>query len=91
MSIVLFIKWVVAYDYKAKLHDPDFDVDRAQAGRSVTAYYNIVCCVCGTGMLSLPSVLAAGGWGALALLLLCWWMVTVSNFLLLYVARKKSV
>ncbi|KAG2216656.1 hypothetical protein INT45_007940 [Circinella minor] len=70
------------YDYKTKLHDPDFDVDRTQAGRSVSAYYNIVCCVCGTGMLSLPSVLAAGGWSALALLLLCWWMVTYASIIL---------
>ncbi|KAI9496312.1 transmembrane amino acid transporter protein-domain-containing protein, partial [Zychaea mexicana] len=59
-----------------------FDIDRTNAGRSFTAYYNIVCCVCGTGMLSLPSVLASGGWGALALLILCWWMTVYSSIVL---------
>ncbi|KAI9259555.1 transmembrane amino acid transporter protein-domain-containing protein [Phascolomyces articulosus] len=71
------------FDHKEKFHDPNFDVDRSNAGRSISAYNNIVCCVCGTGMLSLSSVLASGGWGALALLLLCWWMVMYASIILI--------
>ncbi|KAI9259556.1 transmembrane amino acid transporter protein-domain-containing protein [Phascolomyces articulosus] len=71
------------YDWKDKLFDPDFDVDRSNGGTAFTAYYNIVCCVCGTGMLSLPSVLASGGWSALTLLLLCWWMTSYCSTILI--------
>lgn len=55
-----------------------FDVDRTNAGSSFYAYYNVVCCVCGTGMLGLSTSLGKGGWGALALLLLSWWMAIAS-------------
>ncbi|KAI9496305.1 transmembrane amino acid transporter protein-domain-containing protein [Zychaea mexicana] len=72
-----------AYDWRDKLLDPNFDVDRSNGGRSYTAYYNIVCCVCGTGMLSLSSVLAGGGWGALALLIICWWMTMYCSVILI--------
>ncbi|KAI8140029.1 transmembrane amino acid transporter protein-domain-containing protein [Fennellomyces sp. T-0311] len=71
------------YDWRDKLYDPSFDVDRSNAGKSYTAYYNLVCCVCGTGMLSLSSVLASGGWGSLALLLLCWWMTMYCSVILI--------
>ncbi|KAI9496313.1 transmembrane amino acid transporter protein-domain-containing protein [Zychaea mexicana] len=76
-------KQKLPYDWKEKLHEPDFDIDRSNAGRSMTAYYNLVCCVCGTGMLSLSSVLASGGWGALALLILCWWMTMYASCILI--------
>ncbi|KAI8150237.1 transmembrane amino acid transporter protein-domain-containing protein [Fennellomyces sp. T-0311] len=71
------------YDWRDKLHDPNFDVGRENGGRSYTAYYNIVRCVCGIGMLSLSSVLAGGGWGALAILLLCWWMTMYCSVILI--------
>lgn len=53
-------------------------IDRSQGGHAFGAYYNIVCAVCGTGMLGLSQAIARGGWGAIALLLLAWWMVSVS-------------
>ncbi|KAI8140026.1 transmembrane amino acid transporter protein-domain-containing protein [Fennellomyces sp. T-0311] len=71
------------YDWRDKLFDPNFDVDRSKGGSSFTAYYNLVCCVCGTGMLSLPSVLANGGWGTLALLIICWWMTMYCSVILI--------
>ncbi|KAG2216657.1 hypothetical protein INT45_007941, partial [Circinella minor] len=70
------------YDWKDKLFDPNFDVDRSNGGKSLTAYYNLVCCVSGTGMLSLSSVLAKAGWSALALLIICWWMTSYSSDIL---------
>ncbi|KAI9488623.1 transmembrane amino acid transporter protein-domain-containing protein [Zychaea mexicana] len=70
-----------------------FDCDRSNAGSSVHAYWNIVCCVCGTGMLGLSQALSKGGWGAVALLLVAWWMAIYCSIVLiksLYHPRKQQ-
>ncbi|KAI8145467.1 transmembrane amino acid transporter protein-domain-containing protein [Fennellomyces sp. T-0311] len=70
-----------------------FDCDRSNSGSSFYAYYNIVCCVCGTGMLGLSQSLSKGGWGALALLLVSWWMAIYVSIILiksLYHPRKQQ-
>ncbi|KAI9270593.1 transmembrane amino acid transporter protein-domain-containing protein [Phascolomyces articulosus] len=70
-----------------------FDCDRSNSGSSLYAYWNIVCCVCGTGMLGLSQSLSKGGWGALALLLLSWWMAIYCSVILikcLYYPRKQQ-
>ncbi|KAJ8656519.1 hypothetical protein O0I10_007842 [Lichtheimia ornata] len=68
-------------------------IDRSQGGHAFGAYYNIVCAVCGTGMLGLSQAIARGGWGAIALLLLAWWMVSYGSVILikcLYHPRKQT-
>ncbi|KAI9259557.1 transmembrane amino acid transporter protein-domain-containing protein [Phascolomyces articulosus] len=64
------------YDWRDKLFDPNFDIDRSNAGLSLTAFNNLIVTVCGTGMLSLSSVLGSAGWGTLALLIVCWWLTS---------------
>ncbi|KAI9270605.1 transmembrane amino acid transporter protein-domain-containing protein [Phascolomyces articulosus] len=61
----------------------NIDCDRSNAGSSLYAYFNIVCAVCGIGMLGLPQALSRGGWAALALLLFAWWMATYCSIILI--------
>ncbi|KAI9244852.1 transmembrane amino acid transporter protein-domain-containing protein [Phascolomyces articulosus] len=66
------------------------DCDRSHAGSSVYAYFNILCCICGVGMLGLPQSLQKGGWSALLLLILSWWMTLYCSIILirsLYLSR----
>ncbi|KAI7857878.1 transmembrane amino acid transporter protein-domain-containing protein [Circinella umbellata] len=63
-----------SYEYHGDIED----IDRSKAGSSFYAYWNIVCAICGIGILGLPQALSRGGWGAVALLLVTWWMTTYS-------------
>ena len=68
-------KSVKTFEYVVEIED----IDRSKAGSSFYAYGNIVCAICGIGILGLPQALSRAGWGALALLLVTWWMTTVSS------------
>ncbi|KAI7850951.1 transmembrane amino acid transporter protein-domain-containing protein [Circinella umbellata] len=63
--------------------DVDIDCDRSNAGSSFYAYWNIVCAICGIGMLGLPQALSRGGWGAVALIIATWWMATYCSIILI--------
>ncbi|KAI9496403.1 transmembrane amino acid transporter protein-domain-containing protein [Zychaea mexicana] len=91
MSYVCFTdeKGTHSIDHAATL----IDCDRSQAGSSFHAYWNIVCCVCGVGMLGLSQSLSKGGWGALALIILSWLMTLYCSVILiqcLYHPRNKQ-
>lgn len=79
------------YDYKTEHHG---DVDRANAGSSLYAYFNIVCVIAGTGTLGLPYALGLGGWLGVLILFLAWTMSTYTGIILvkcLYADPKRRM
>ncbi|KAI9471390.1 transmembrane amino acid transporter protein-domain-containing protein [Zychaea mexicana] len=69
------------------------DCDRSNAGGSLYAYWNIICVICGVGILGLPQALSKGGWAALTLLLLSWFFAIYCSIILircLYYSRKQE-
>ncbi|KAG2226911.1 hypothetical protein INT45_010190 [Circinella minor] len=59
------------------------DCDRTHAGSGIYAYWNIICCICGVGMLGLPQSLTKGGWGAVVLLIISWLMTLYCSLILI--------
>ncbi|KAI9244853.1 transmembrane amino acid transporter protein-domain-containing protein [Phascolomyces articulosus] len=73
---------------------PVTDCDRTYAGPSIYAFYNIVCSVCGVGMLALSQSLSKGGWAAIALIIIAWWMVLYLSIIVnkcLYLPRNRKL
>ncbi|KAI9319204.1 transmembrane amino acid transporter protein-domain-containing protein [Dichotomocladium elegans] len=52
-------------------------------GRFLTAYFNVVCVVAGTGTLGLPHAFALGGWLGILILILAWLMAVYSGIVLI--------
>ncbi|KAI7853855.1 transmembrane amino acid transporter protein-domain-containing protein [Circinella umbellata] len=70
------------------------DCDRTHAGSSVYAFWNIVCSVCGVGMLGLSQSLSRGGWVAIILIIIAWWMVLYLSIIVnkcLYRPRNRKL
>ena len=52
-------------------------------GSFLTAYFNVVCVVAGTGTLGLPKAFAIGGWLGILILLLAYGMAVYSGIILI--------
>ncbi|KAI9313946.1 transmembrane amino acid transporter protein-domain-containing protein [Dichotomocladium elegans] len=52
-------------------------------GSFLTAYFNVVCVVAGTGTLGLPHAFATGGWLGILILMLAWAMAVYSGIALI--------
>ncbi|KAI9471812.1 MAG: transmembrane amino acid transporter protein-domain-containing protein [Benjaminiella poitrasii] len=53
------------------------------SGNFLTAYFNIVCVVAGTGTLGLPKAFADGGWLGILILILAYFMAVYSGIILI--------
>ncbi|KAF9320789.1 hypothetical protein BG003_004776 [Podila horticola] len=61
----------------------DLYAERPNQGSNMSAYFNIICVIAGTGALSLPNALAAGGWIGVGILVLSMLMSIYTGMLII--------
>jgi amino acid permease len=88
-NIILVPTTLSESDKVAHVEEVDrFEVEEANefghgSGNFLTAYFNIVCVVAGTGTLGLPKAFAEGGWLGILILLLAYAMSVYSGIVLI--------
>ncbi|KAG0086107.1 hypothetical protein BGZ93_006956 [Podila epicladia] len=61
----------------------DLYAERPDQGSNMSAYFNIICVIAGTGALSLPNALAVGGWIGVGILVLSMLMSIYTGMLII--------